>query len=132
MKDKRVILTFVWLILGVTLFVCGILEIVDSYWSGMGAGLLAVGILQLVRHIRYRTNTEYREAVEIRNQDERNKFLSGKAWAWAGYLYVLINGIAVIGLKLAGFEELSVWAAWNVCIVILLYWVCWMVLHKKY
>ena len=131
-KNGKVIFTAIWLILGITLVACGMMEVVDPYWSGMGGGLLAVAVLQIVRYIRYYKNPEYREAVDVQTKDERNKFLAGRAWAWAGYLYVMLNGIAVIGLKLAGYEELSVWAAYSVCVILLLYWICYLVLKKKY
>ena len=41
---------------------CGAAGIVDEYWSGMGGGLLALAVLQIVRYIRYYKNPEYREA----------------------------------------------------------------------
>ena len=131
-KNAKMIFTAIWLILGVTLVTCGVLEIVDPYWSGMGGGLLAVSVLQMVRYIRYYKNPEYREEVDTQTKDERNKFLSGRAWAWAGYLYVMLNGIAVIALKLTGYENLSVWAAYSVCVILVLYWICYLVLRKKY
>ena len=59
--DRRMVLSIFWVLLGAALFICGTLEIVDSYWSGMGGGFLGVGIVQLIRHIRYRKNEEYRE-----------------------------------------------------------------------
>lgn len=133
MKQKvRLAFTVVWLVLGTVLFILGVTEVVDSFWSGMGGGLLGVGILQAVRHLRYRKNEEYRERVDTENKDERNRFIGGKAWAWAGYLFVLIESVLVIVFKLVGREELMMLAAWNVCGIILLYWVCWIVLKRKY
>ena len=35
-------------------------------------------------------NEAYREKIEIEEKDERNHFIRNKAWAWAGYLYVMI------------------------------------------
>ena len=131
-KDKRIILTVLWLVLGTALFVGGVLELVDPYWSGMGGGLLGVGIVQTIRRIRYKKDAAYREAVDVQNADERNKFLSSKAWAWAGYFYVMINGVAVVVLKIAGYDELSIWAAYSVCLILILYWLSYLCLRRKY
>ena len=130
--NKKVILTVIWFVLGAVLFACSTLEIIDPSWGGIGGGLLGVAIAQTVRYIRYHKDASYRENVDIRNQDERNKFLSNRAWVWAGYLYVLLCGIAVIVLKVAGYEELSLWAAYSVCIILILYWGSFLVLRKKY
>ena len=56
--DRRMYLSLFWLLLGAVLVVCSMTEVVDSYWSGMGGGLVGVGIVQLIRHIRYRKNEE--------------------------------------------------------------------------
>lgn len=131
-NDRRIILTIFWIILGAVLLILGVMEKLDSYWSGMGGGLLGVGILQMVRFVRYHRDEQYREKVDIQNSDERNRFLAGRAWAWAGYLYVLINGVAVIALRLLGKNEMSMWAAWSVCLLIMLYWLSWLWMKKKY
>lgn len=130
--DRRMILSVFWLVLGAALFVCGAMELVDSYWSGMGGGFLGVGIVQLIRHIRYRTNEDYRERVDISLQDERNKFLTGRAWAWAGYLFVLVCAVAVIVLRVLGQPELSAAAGMALCLLLVLHWGSYLVLKRKY
>jgi len=131
-KDRRMILSVLWIVFGATLFVLSVLGAIDSYWSGMGGGLLGVGIAQTIRFVRYHKDPEYREAVDVQNKDERNHFLSGKAWAWAGNCFVILNGVAVIVLKLMGQETLSLWTACNVCLLVVLYWLCWLWLRRKY
>ena len=59
MKNRRWIASVVEIALGLVLTVCGALGVVDTYWSGMGGGLLGVGVIQLVRYLRYYHNTEY-------------------------------------------------------------------------
>lgn len=130
--DRRMYLSLFWVVLGAALFTCGAMEIIDSYWSGMGGGFLAVGIVQLIRHIRYRKNEEYREKVDVANSDERNRFLTGKAWAWAGYLFVLISGVATIALKVLGQDMWSLAASYALCLLLVLYWGSYLVLKRKY
>ena len=130
--DRRMYLSLFWVLLGAALFVCSATGVLDTYWSGMGGGLLAVGILQLVRHIRYRKNEEYREQVDIAVNDERNKYLTGKAWAWAGYLFVLISGVATIAFKVLGQDMWSLAASYGLCLLLVLYWGAYLVLKRKY
>lgn len=131
-ENWRLFLGILWALLGAVLFGLGVAEVVDSYWSGMGGALMAVGLLRVIQHIRYRKNTAYREKVETEGRDERNKFISNKAWAWAGYCFVLVESVLVIAFKLMGREELMMMAAWNVCGIMLLYWVFWYVFRRKY
>ena len=67
-KNQKMIFTAAWLVLGAALMICGLLEVVEPYWSGLGGGLLAAGILQTVRHIRYHKDPEYREAVNVKTK----------------------------------------------------------------
>ena len=122
----------IYLVLGAVLWVLGPMGIVDEFWSGMGAGLLAVGIVRSVMLYRYRRSESYREKVETELGDERNRFLRNKAWAWAGYLFILISGCGVIVFKLMGQDVLSMAASWAVCLMVVLYYVSYLILRKKY
>lgn len=130
--DRRMYLSLFWLLLGTVLVVCGMTEVIDSYWCGMGGGFAGVGIAQLIRHIRYRKNDDYREKVDVETNDERNRFLTGKAWAWAGYLFVLVSGVATIALKVMGQDQWSLAASYALCLLLVLYWGSYLVLKRKY
>lgn len=132
MKNKRTLYYMVLVIIGIALFILGIAEKVDEYWSGMGSALACVGILRLLRDYRLRKNETYREKMEIEINDERNHFLRGKAWAWAGYLFILICGIGVLAFRIAGEDLLSLACSYAVCLMLVLYWVSYLVLKKKY
>ena len=130
--DRRIIASISYVVLGAVLLALGIMEVVDEFWSGMGGALIVVGILQVVRFFRYRNNEEYRQKAEIANKDERNHFIRNKAWAWSGYLFVLISAVATIALKIAGQDTLSFAASMALCLLLVLYWVSFLVLSKKY
>ena len=131
-NDRRMIASICYVVLGAVLLALGIMEVVDEFWSGMGGALIVVGILQVVRFFRYRNNEEYRQKAEIANKDERNHFIRNKAWAWSGYLFVLISAVATIALKIAGQDTLSFAASMALCLLLVLYWVSFLVLSKKY
>ncbi len=131
-SDKRVYLSITWVVIGAVLFSMAVAGKVDSFWSGMGGALLAVGALQILKYYRLSKNEEYREKMEIEYNDERNQFIRNKAWAWSGYLFILIAAIACIVLKITGQEVLSMAASGAVCLMLVLYWVSYYLLKRKY
>ena len=122
----------IYVLLGGLLITLGMLEKVDSFWSGMGSAFLVIGVLRLLRMYRFRNNEAYRERVETELTDERNRFLRNKAWAWAGYLFVIITAVAVIVLHAMGQEQLGRMAAYAECLLLVLYWISYLILRKKY
>lgn len=132
MKNKRMLISVVYILLGMVLFGCGLMEMVDEVWSGMGGALIGVGVVRMISMIRYQKNPEYKEAVDTAMNDERNRFIANKAWAWAGYLYVMAAAIGAIVFRILGREELSVFCGFSVAILVLLYWISYSWLRKKY
>ena len=131
-SGRKAIVYIIFIVLGITLLVLGCAEVVDSYWSGMGTGLLVVSTLNLIRIYRFRKDDIYREKVEVEISDERNRFIRNKAWAWAGYLFIIVVAIAGIVLKVMNQEVLSSAASYAVCLMMILYWGSYLVLRKKY
>ena len=79
--EKRFYLNIFYVVIGAALLACGIFEIVDSFWSGMGGALIGVG---------------------------------------------------TIVFKIAGNDLLSQYCAYSVCGILILYWVAFLFLRKKY
>lgn len=128
----RMMVKIALVVIGVALIIYGRTGAADEFWSGMGAGLAVVGALQLFRLKRYRTDPQYRADTDTEIRDERNRFLSMKAWSWAGYCFVMIAAVGVIVLKILGREEMMAVASGSVCLMLLLYWGSWLILRKKY
>ncbi len=129
---RRIFVSLFWIFFGALLFVIGTLEAEDSFWSGMGTGFFVIGVMQVIKQIKYRTNAEYREKVDISEKDERTKFISGRAYAWSSYIYIITAAIATIGFKLAGYNELSLFSSVSICFIVLVYAVATLILNKKY
>ena len=130
--NKRLIATVLEIVIGIILSVLGYIGAVDTYWSGMGTALVFVGVIFLFRTFRYKTNTEYKEKVDTDVNDERNKYLRRMAWSWSGYLFVLIAAAGSIIFKIAGLDVYSMAAGGAVCLLIVLYWISYVILNKKY
>ena len=129
---RRFWANIVYVILGIILSGLSLVGTLDSFWGGMGSALIAIGIIRMVHTLRYAKDEAYREEKTIEATDERHQFLRKKAWAWAGYLFVLVTAVATIVFKLLDQELLSIAAGSAVCILVLLYWGCYLVLRKKY
>ena len=129
---KKLISYILTIAVGATLLTLAIAGVLDSFWSGMGASLLVMSILRLSQLYLYKTGKAYQEMMDTEASDERNRFLRNKAWAWAGYFFVLVAAVLSIGLKLLGQDLLSVAAGLSVCCITLFYWVSYLVLRKKY
>ena len=130
--DKKNIYPITLLIAGLVLIGLGFAEIVDEFWSGMGSALLVIGAIRLLRYYRLKKNDAYREKMETAATDERNQFIRMKAWSWAGYLFIICTGLSVIVFKLLGNDLLSQASSWGVCLMLVLYWISFFVLKKKY
>ena len=130
--DKKNIYPIVLLVAGLVLTGLGLAEIVDEFWSGMGSALLVIGVIRLLRYYRLKKNDAYREKMETAVTDERNQFIRMKAWSWAGYLFIIVTALGTIIFRILGQDLLSQVASGAVCLMLVLYWVSFFVLRKKY
>ena len=130
--DKKNVYPIALIIAGLALIGLGFAEIVDEFWSGMGSALLVIGAIRLLRFYRLKKNDGYREKMETAVTDERNQFIRMKAWSWAGYLFIMVSAIATIIFRILGQDLLSQFASYAVCLMLVLYWVSYFVLKKKY
>lgn len=131
-RNARWIASIIEILIGIALTICGVAGLTDEFWSGMGTALIILGAIQLVRQIKYKTDKSYQEKVDVAVSDERNKYISMKAWAWAGYLFVIIAAVVAIALKIAGIDELVPFASGSVCLIVILYWLSYVLLRRKY
>ena len=130
--DKKNIYPIALLIAGLSLIVLGCAEIVDEFWSGMGSALAVIGIIRLLRFYRLKKNDSYREKMETAVTDERNQFIRMKAWSWAGYLFIMVSAIATIMFRILDHALFSQFCSYAVCLMLVLYWISYFVLKKKY
>ncbi len=132
-NNKRLILSIFWIVLGAALIVFSMTEVLDSsLYAGMGGALMAVGVLQAVRNVRYRKDPEYREKIDIKLNDERSRFLRMKSWAWTGYVIILVEGVGAIVAMVLGQRTIQLVLAYSVCLILAVYWIVYMILNKKY
>jgi len=129
---RRIFISIACIVIGITLNVICALGHIDEYWSGFGVGLAVVGILQIIRNIRYRKNSEYKEKVDTELNDERNKYLANKAWAWSGYTFVIASAIASIVLMILGYKDYALICSYALCFIVFVYYIFHLILSRKY
>lgn len=132
MSKKRIVIQIVEIMAGIVLLCLGIAGKVDEFWSGMGGALIGVGAMYLIQTVRYHKNREYRENMDTQRSDERNQFISMKAWQWSGFWFMMIAAVATFVFKFAGKEELMMLCGGSVCLITTLYWLSYLYLKKKY
>ena len=132
-NNKRLALSIFWAVVGLVLTVLSVTEVLDSsIYSGMGGGLMAVGVLQAIRNVKYRKDADYREKIDVEANDERNRFLRMKSWSWAGYIAILVEAAGVIVAIILGEETIRLILSFSVCLILVAYWVSYLVLSRKY
>ena len=132
MSKKRLVVQIFEIVAGIILLGLGIAGKVDEFWSGMGGALIGVGGMYLVQTIRYHKNEAYRENVNTERNDERNRFLHMKAWQLTAGWFIMIAAVGTFVFKFMGREDLMMLCSGGVGLMIVLYWICFFVLKKKY
>ena len=132
MSKKRIVIQILEIAAGIILLGLGIAGKVDEYWIGMGGALIGVGAMRLVQMVRYQNNEVYRENVDTERSDERNRFLQMKSWQMAAGWFTMIAAVGTFVFKFAGKEDLMMLCSGAVCLLLVLYWICFLYLKKKY
>lgn len=128
---KNFIINIIYIILGTALIITSAIGLIGDIYLGFGSGIAVVGIIQLIKKIRYITDKEYQEKTDIELSDERNKYISLKAWSWAGYLFVIIAGFTTIICMILSQTLYMQISAMAVCLIIVLYWISYIIIKRK-
>ena len=131
-NSRRLINSAAEIVIGAALLVGVKLAGGDSVWVGMGGALIAVGLVQLILGLRYKTDERYREKVDVEATDERNSFIRAQAWVWASTGFVIAGGMLTVVFLILGKQELSTLSGCSVSLLVLLYWISFLILRKKY
>jgi uncharacterized membrane protein len=132
-NNKKLVLSIFWIILGATLVVLSVLEILkSSVYAGMGAGLVVIGILQVIRNLRYRKDAEYKEKIDVEFSDERGKFLRMKSWSLTGYITIITASVGSVVALILGQHTIQLVLSYCVCFMLVVFWITYIVVSRKY
>lgn len=128
---RNFILNSMWIVFGASLIAATKLAGLDDIFLGFGGGLLGVGIIQLIRTIKYTRNREFRENYDIAVKDERNNYIRLKAWAWAGYLFVITCALITIAAMCMSKSFIMQASSYAICLILIFYWISYIIIRKK-
>jgi len=105
---NRIIYSVCLVLLGVVSAVLGVgnflplemSEYIGGFYTGIGTGLIAAGIITIIRNVRILKDEKLLKEKEIFENDERNKLIGMKTWSYTGYAMLLI---LYVGLLVGGF-----------------------------
>ena len=129
---SRLNIAITYIVLGV-LFIATtfITKTENDFISSFGLAMIIVGF---VRIRNYRIITKDEDTIrkqQIIETDERNISIIHKAKSAAFAVYTFILGAAVIVLSFIGMHEAAKWVAYSVCILVVIYWICYFIYQKK-
>ena len=134
MKNKRFIIYVIEIVIGIIIEMLAFSGITSdpSVLTGIGSGILAVGLVQLFRAVRIEQDPELKKRVETASKDERYAFISMKAKEAAFVIYLIIAGVISMAALILGYERLGMTAAMSICLLVILYTIMFRIMAKKY
>ena len=130
---QRFLLAVSYMVLGLFLIAAGFATGFENYFlSSFGFALVVMGILRLIRHRKVTANEKTIRQQELAENDERTRMIAERARSWAFSYSIMAAGIVVIVLSLMGRHEEALPFSWYVCAMVVLYWICFLIIRKKY
>lgn len=131
-SKSRVVWYVAYVAVGILMVVLGVLGYVSEVLSGIGGALAGVGTIRLVQEARCTRNPDYSRRREVANTDERNVFLAGKSASTTFRLSILGLAVISIAVRLAGQEAIANTLGFVMCAELVVYWVSYLVLSRRY
>ena len=126
----RLGIAIVYVIIGVLLVVLtSIGTIKNEAMLVFGTAFGTCGLVMIVKNIRIFKSTENFIEKEIAEKDERNIMIWTKARSLTFSVYA---GIAIIVLYAVNMEYAAQVIAYNLCGVLVIYWICYFIIRNKY
>ena len=130
---QRLYIAVSYMVIGVALIAADCLTGFENYFIfPFGVALLVMGALRLLQYRKITKDDQSMRKQELEETDERTRMIAERARSWAFSCSILIAGILVIVLSLLGYHDKAQPFSWFVCGMVALYWVCWLIINKKY
>lgn len=129
----RFTIAVVYILLGLALVYVDLVKASENYfYFSFGLALLLMGILRLFRYRKITKTDQTMRKQELAEQDERIRMIADRARSWAFSISLTAAGIWVIVQNLLGHHQKALPYAWYVCGMVVLYWICFTIIRKKY
>lgn len=100
--------------------------------SAFGTVFAVCGLVRIIQYIRLVSDKDRMEQREIAEKDERNVMLWTQARSWAFGVYTILAGCAILILYMLNMEFAAQIIAYTLCALVFIYWVCYMIVKRKY
>lgn len=131
--QTRLYIAVSYIVIGLTLIAADALNHFENqFFFSFGMALTVMGILRLIRHRKITKDDASIRKQELSEIDERIRMISERAKSWAFSFSLLVCGIVVIVLSLMGYHDQAQPFTWYICGMVVLYWIFWFILGKKY
>lgn len=80
-------------------------DFIPGFYMGTGCGLIAASIVTIIKNIRYLKNPDLCKERAIFENDERNRMLGLRTWAYTGYTMMVA---LYIGILVSGFLSIII------------------------
>jgi len=129
---SRLNIAIIYVVFGVVMIASTFITKTDnSFISSFGFAMVIMGMIRIRNyHIITKDETTIRKQ-QIIETDERNISIIHKAKSAAFSVYVFILGIVVILLSFFSLHEAAKRVAYSVCLLIVIYWICYFIYQKK-
>ena len=132
-NNKKLAVNICILIIGIALWGLNFAgRLPSESWGTCGVVLVVIEAFRIAQNIKYRTDAEYKKKIDIEALDERNSYIRMKAWSVTGYVFVIGAAIISIALYLTGRNEAGQILSYCVCAEMLIYYVSYLILNRKY
>lgn len=129
----RLIVAVSYILLGLVLVAVDLMGQTDNYfYSSFGFALIIMGLLRIFRHRKITADERSIRQQELTESDERTRMIAERARSWTFSLTVTLSGAIVLVLSLLGYHDESLPFAWLVCGMVTVYWICYLIIRKKY
>lgn len=103
----------------------------NDFISSFGFALVITGVVRIRNYCLITRNEETIRKQQIAETDERNLAILNRAKSAAFSVYVLLSGTAVVILSLFNMHDVARWIAYSVCLLVVVYWICYWIYQKK-
>ena len=91
-----------------------------------------IGIAKLMQYKRITSDKDRLRQREIAENDERNIMLWTKARSMAFIIYIIAAALVIVVLYLVGMAYEASIVSYSLSAFVVIYWICYLVLSKKY
>ncbi|MBP3284301.1 MAG: DUF2178 domain-containing protein [Clostridia bacterium] len=121
----------VFIVLGLVLIAVGLMNATEMA-SSFGLMFVVIGIARIIQYKRITKDEESLHQREVAENDERNVMVWTKARSLAFSIYIMITCCAIVVLYLMNMTSIAQIVAYNLFSFILIYWVCYFIISRKY